>query len=77
MSDFEKLMEYGTAQGNFTFTIHLQDGEYSSMFNFGKEAPGSPMFGGSSLGMGDSVEEVLAQMAKECRLSENAERTEA
>lgn len=64
-----RLAEYGKEQGTFALSIVLDEaGDYSSMFNFGVEAPDSPMVAGSSLGYGHSIEECLRQMVKECGL---------
>lgn len=65
-----KLVEYGRGQGTFSLSLVLDEaGDYSGMFNFGREAEDSPMVAGSSLGHGPTVIDVLKQMVKECGLA--------
>lgn len=52
-----------------TFALgHGQKGEWSAMLNFGREAPDSPMAGGSALGSGKSAEEAIDGVIAEARI---------
>lgn len=44
------------------------DGRWSAMLNFGREAPDSPMFGGSALGSGATLEEAVDGVIRDARI---------
>lgn len=54
--------------GAFSLGYSDASGDWSAMLNFGREAPDSPMAGGSALGSGDTPEECLAGLIDEAKI---------
>jgi hypothetical protein len=53
----------------YSFTVHItNDGTYMTAAEFGEEAPDSPMVGGASYGIGDTLDKALDMNVKEMRL---------
>jgi hypothetical protein len=55
-------------EGSFSLVCHGRDGHWSSMCNFGREAPDSPMVAGSALGSGDTAEEAIDGVVSDLKL---------
>jgi len=56
-------------EGAFSLGFGLRGGpHWSAMLNFGREAPDSPMAGGSALGSGDTAEEAIDGVIGEARI---------
>jgi hypothetical protein len=57
------------AEQEGTFALGVgQRGGWSAMLNFGREAPDSPMAGGSAIGTGDTAAEAVAQVVEEAKI---------
>jgi hypothetical protein len=54
-------------EGTFALGVG-QKGGWSAMLNFGREAPDSPMAGGSAIGTGATAAEAVAAVVEELRL---------
>jgi hypothetical protein len=64
-----KIFEYLEIQKPYSFTVHItNDGTYMTAAEFGEEAPDSPMVGGASYGIGDTLDKALDMNVKEMRL---------
>lgn len=56
-------------EGTFSLGFGMRGGpHWSGMLNFGREAPDSPMVGGSALGSGDTAEEAIDGVIDEARI---------
>lgn len=57
------------AENEGTFALGIgEKGGWSAMLNFGREAPDSPMAGGSALGSGDTAEEAIDGVISEAKI---------
>lgn len=64
-----KLVEHMEKQEVFGFSIvKKEDGTVSTAYEFGREAPDSPMVGAASYGIGRSIEAALTMNVEELRL---------
>jgi hypothetical protein len=65
----EALFDHMKKQEVFGFAVVRHDsGEITASYEFGREAPNSPMYGGASYGVGDTVDEALEGVYKDLRL---------
>lgn len=55
-------------EGYLLLVCHGHDGHWSSRCNFGREAPDSPMCGGSAIGTGDTAEEAIDGVLSDLKL---------
>lgn len=66
---FERIMGYVQSQGSGGVSFSFDDdGAWSGMAVFGKEAIDSPMAGGASHSIGATLDEAVETMARELRL---------
>jgi hypothetical protein len=57
------------AEHEGTFALGIgQKGGWSAMLNFGREAPDSPMAGGSAIGAGDTALEAIDGVISEAKI---------
>lgn len=64
-----KIATHLRDQPQARFSLFVYDGEFGAAYEWGKEAPDSPMYGAASYGNGPTLEDALATIIEEARLS--------
>ena len=66
------IIGHAERQGPYRFGFGYDDDQKAFFvgYEFGKEAPDSPMFGGASYGSGETLDQALDEVIKECRIGE-------
>jgi hypothetical protein len=59
------IMGHAERQGRYRLTLGTTETESFVGYEFGREAPDSPMYGGASYGIGDTLDEALDQVIDE------------
>jgi len=63
-----KILSHAQREGGVVAISSMGPDDWSGVYNFGEEDPGSPMAAGSALTMANNLEEVVIEMAKQVGL---------